>query len=402
MSNAIQKSEPVLQIDETLKNQLERIEVIVNETELAFRSESGKVMRALKMAAGIKALKEMITPAMMQQFIMPLMNTPIGFKTDQDPARPRFKDGQKVEVKPYPEIVVKECAIVAMLKGAQLVGNEFNIISGQAYFTKEFFMRSLGQLPDVTNVVPSPGIPQIDTASGKAKIRYGLSWKRKGQTECLLDAEGKPGRVFEIRCDRFSSVDQVIGKADRKAYAAAYKQIVGSELAPADGDVDDLAPVDGVVVQQQSRGNASDLNDFADAQAKKAQAQSASQQAPAQQEQKAAKPESDAQQAADEGDGQQDGESQEQPAQGQPAQEESQQEEIKDDLSTYEKFFDMMEQIAVANSISPSDCARAAGLALMQVGLKGKAEKTSIEWRTAQISAMREGRFDWSKGIINH
>jgi hypothetical protein len=98
----------------------------------------------------------------------------------------------------------------------------------------------------VTDVVLSPGLPLL--TQGRMAIRFGVCWKKNGIKDFLKDAEGKPGRVFEIKHDGYSSADQIVGKATRKALAAAYQQITGSEITLPEGDVDDLAPVNGVIV----------------------------------------------------------------------------------------------------------------------------------------------------------
>lgn len=240
------------------KAALEKMESVIKESEIAMSANGGKITKAFAMAQGIQTMRGLITDEMMNKYIIPLMNTRLGFKTDKDPNRKvRDKNGDYKSTTPYPIAVVKDCVIETLLRGGQIVGNEMNIISGQAYFTKEFFQRALGSLPGVTNIVASPGLPQIE--GNKARIRYGLAWRVNGEADCLKDAEGKPGRVLEIKCDGFSSTDQIIGKADRKAYAAAYRQITGSELAPQDGEVGDM--VDGQVVDTQPKSGAESLTD---------------------------------------------------------------------------------------------------------------------------------------------
>lgn len=245
-------------LTDTERYNLDQMESIAKESELVMCGNAGRIVKAFAMAQGIQAMRVIITNEMMSKYVMPLMNTRLGFKTDKNPnQKKKDKEGQWVSPSPYAMEVVKDCVIETLLRGGQIVGNEMNIISGQAYFTKEFFMRAVGALPGVTNVVASPGVPKME--QGKAVIRYGLSWRVNGRSDSLKDATGSPGRVFEIRTDAYSSVDQVIGKADRKAYAAAYRQITGSQLA--DGDVDF---VEGAVVTSgpdQTTKGASSLAD---------------------------------------------------------------------------------------------------------------------------------------------
>lgn len=208
----------------------------------------GRFAKTILMARAINKLRELINPQVMKE-IMPLMNTRLGFKTDKDPNRKtkNRENGQWEAPQPYEVPVVKECVIEATLRGANLVGNEFNIISGQTYLTKEFFERVVGEIPGVTNVVVSPGVPRKE-GDRAALIRVGVSWKKNGVPDQLKDAEAKPGRVLEIRTDAYSSTDQIIGKATRKALAAAYKQITGSDIDVPDGETTDF--VDAQVVPQ--------------------------------------------------------------------------------------------------------------------------------------------------------
>lgn len=238
----------------------EQIEAVIRDSELALGDAGGKVQKAFVMAKGISTLRQKITDKMMVEVVMPLMNTRLGFKTDKDPNRAtkNKQTGEWENPKPYPIPVVKDCIIEGLLRGAQIVGNEINIISAQAYFTKEFFERRLGELPGVTNIVPSPGVPRNE--NGKTLIRFGLSWKVNGQSDCLKDAEGKAGRVFEIKSDQYSSADQVIGKATRKAYAAAYRQITGSTLAP-DGDATEMVEGEAVTPSNGAKRGAENLTE---------------------------------------------------------------------------------------------------------------------------------------------
>lgn len=376
---------------------IQQIEEVVKNTEIALLGATGKITKTFAMARGIQALRAQITPEMMTTYVMPLMNTPLGFKTDKDPKRKVQKEGQWIAPTPYPMEVVKDCIITVMLRGGQIVGNEFNIISGQAYFTKEYFQRALGELPGVTNIVASPGLPVIE--GKKAKIRYGLSWKVKGISDQLKDTTGAAGRVFEIRCDAYSSVDQIIGKADRKAYAAAYRQIVGSELAIPDGDADDF--VDGTVVPTEPKTGASAMNNFVNETQKKTEPVAQ----PAQT--KPVDPPADMNPATgeipDQGDGEPDHEARGDDEPGEQKQQEQNPPQggkpLADDVSTYDAFYEAASG-AVDPSITPSDFSRGIGMALMICGKKGKQNETTEEWRREVLAAIREGRFDWASGKI--
>lgn len=393
MSNEMVKASSALaNVNESIVKVCKDIESVVADTELALKGDAGKITRAFKMAAGMKAIRAMITDQMMNEFVMPLMNNPVGFKTDKDPKRPQWdkKNNCYKKIEPYAMEVVKDCIITVMLKGGNLIGNEFNIISGQAYFTKEFFMRAIGNLPGVTDVVSSPGVPKL-AGDGKALIRYGLSWKVNGVAACLKDADGNKGRVFEIRTDSFSSTDQIIGKADRKAYAAAYRQIVGSELAPPEGDVDDV--VQGTVVASEPAANST--NDFIRQQQEKKEPSKTEN--PQESETGGNETAQEEHHADQQQQNQETEQGQENPD---PESEQKQEDQTSDKVDTYPDFFESVERYANAQEVDPSIMARGIGMALMAVGCKGKGEKTTVEWRTIHIAAIRDRKFDWSTGKI--
>lgn len=239
---------------------LSAIEQVVQDSNMSRLSQYGVFERAIKMANGVAALRRLVDDDVMSN-IEALMNTPLGFKTDKDPNRPTWnpQTRQKESPEPYPMETVKDCFIQAMLWGARPIGNEFNIISGQTYLTKEFFMRALGELPGVTDVRNSPGIPQINSEAGSARIRVGLTWKLEGKPDQLVDAEGKPGRVFEIRVNKGMGPDAVIGKALRKAYHAAYMQVIGSKVsAPPEGDAAEVITVEATSARSEPAGKLND------------------------------------------------------------------------------------------------------------------------------------------------
>src|SRR5215204_5340477 len=80
--------------------------------------------KAYLIANAIAELKSLLTPEYMKP-IMQMQGNKLGFKTDKD------KDGG------YPEAIVKNCLIEAVLMGVQPFGNQFNIIANNTYITKE-------------------------------------------------------------------------------------------------------------------------------------------------------------------------------------------------------------------------------------------------------------------------
>lgn len=193
---------------------------------LSLSGEQNRFGRALKLANGIKQLKDAITPLM--PLIMELQGTSLGFRTDKD------KDGG------YGEEVVKECAIECILRGGQLVGNEMNIIASRFYATKEFFTRALREFPGLTKLEMFPGVPAL--GNGGALVPYIATWNLNGVSDRLekiakLGTDNKT--VVEdtricVRVNNGMGSDAILGKAERKMRAAIYSRITGSNVLDAD------------------------------------------------------------------------------------------------------------------------------------------------------------------------
>jgi hypothetical protein len=179
--------------------------------------------RAYQMAQAVEQLRELLTPEYMAP-IMKLQGTRLGFKTDRD----KNRDGSKGLG--YPEAVVKECLIEAVLLGVQPVGNQFNIIAGGCYITKEGFGYLLLNTPDLTWSI-TPQLPRISSNNTSAAIVMRIEYTHKGK-KAIKEID------IPVKINEYSGTDLVIGKAHRKARAWLHTTITGSE-AP-EGDVMDI------------------------------------------------------------------------------------------------------------------------------------------------------------------
>ena len=195
--------------------------------EVAIRTCKHRFERAFLLAEAMIKLRELLTPQMMTP-IMGLMNNRLGFLTDKNPSRPN-RDGSKPA--PYSVEVVRDCAIEAMMQGVRLVDNEFNIISAGSYITRNGFTRKLRDFEDLTDLKIVLGVPRYNSEKTGVVVTCKGTWKLKGQAGDL-EAD------IPIRTDSGSTVDNLLGKADRKFKARIYAQLTGSELG--DGEVEDL------------------------------------------------------------------------------------------------------------------------------------------------------------------
>lgn len=101
-------------------------------SELLVAQSTGK-LTGIQLTVAKVTVVEMIEKVLDEAFmarVMTLQNKPYGFKTDCDL--------KKNPPEKYPVNVVKDCVIQAILHGAEITGNEFNILGGNAYFTKEY------------------------------------------------------------------------------------------------------------------------------------------------------------------------------------------------------------------------------------------------------------------------
>lgn len=169
--------------------------------------------KAFMVASAIEELKNLLTPEYMKP-IMAMQGNKLGFKTDKD------KDGG------YPEAVVKNCLIEAVLMGLQPTGNQFNIIAGNTYATKEGVGELLKNIEGLSYKTTFE-LPRISADKTSAAIKCNITWELNGikQKETL---------EIPVKMNSMMGTDAVIGKATRKARKWLYDDITGSELPEAD------------------------------------------------------------------------------------------------------------------------------------------------------------------------
>ena len=123
--------------------------------------------KAYVLADATNKLQTLLTPDFMKP-IMALQGNKLGFKTDKDAE------------KGYSESIVKNCIIEAVLTGVQPVGNQFNIISGNCYITKEGFKYLLDNYEGLSYEI-IPKLPRINSDNTSAAIVMIIGWSLNGQ-----------------------------------------------------------------------------------------------------------------------------------------------------------------------------------------------------------------------------
>lgn len=122
------------------------------QTEVNTLSKNNSLVSCLSAASAMYLLDQVLTDEVVNTYFMPLMNTRAGFLTDRNPAKP--KRGQQPAT-PYSIAEVRACLKDAILKGLLPVGNQFNIISGSVYITREGYTALLSRMGVKHRIIPS-------------------------------------------------------------------------------------------------------------------------------------------------------------------------------------------------------------------------------------------------------
>ena len=176
---------------------------------------------AFTAAQVIMLLREALTDEVLDTIFMPLMNSKVGFRTDRD-GKINRKTGKVNEL--YEKDVVREAIIDAALIGLRPTGNQFNIISGTMYPTKEGYTSLLKKIG--AKYIIDYTQPTIDS-QGFATFVCKINYEYKGDKNSFSVSA-------TVRTDQYSSYDQLRGKAERRAKKALYEYLTGTDYGEAD------------------------------------------------------------------------------------------------------------------------------------------------------------------------
>ena len=176
---------------------------------------------AFQAVTAVQLLRTALTDNVMNTVFIPLMNTKIGFKTDRDPNRA----GKNGPVTPYPANVVRDCLIDAMCIGLLPTGNQFNIIAGSMYPTKEGYTALLNKIE--CKYIISLGPDQQPKDAPFAEIPCRINYEQRGD-------KGGYNFIATVKKDGYSSMDQLRGKAERRAKKSLYEYLTGCDFGEAD------------------------------------------------------------------------------------------------------------------------------------------------------------------------
>lgn len=216
---ALKGAEEILAaIPAELKASFEEVERVAGEYSLAQMSTRGRVERALILSEGVKRLRALVQGEVLNRFLS-LQGTRLGFRTDKD------------STGGYEPEVVSQCIVEGLLLGVYPVGNQMNIISNQAYITKEGFEQKLEDLDGFTNFEPSYGVPRRNSDQ-TALVKCTAKWIYHGEEMSI--GYGDDLCDIPVIAHKTTNVDAVIGKAERKLMSRVFKRCTGRSIP--DGD----------------------------------------------------------------------------------------------------------------------------------------------------------------------
>lgn len=180
----------------------------------------------------VNKLEAVLTDEVMDKVFMPLMNKKIGFRTDRDPSRPDRRTG--VAPKPYSREVVRTCIIDGAANGLLPMGNQWNIISGTMYPTKEGFTALLAKMKSTMGLIYSFEFDPETTAKSSDPSYVAIPCRISYRTN-REDLKGWFKYIAMVKSNgETSTTDQLRGKAERKCKRAFYEFLTGLDLGDAD------------------------------------------------------------------------------------------------------------------------------------------------------------------------
>ena len=218
MPNEVAKREEAITAIERLSKEAEALDVFGTKADFAVAIQAAQLVGEIEKWLNTEEIKDSISK---------LAGTPLGFKTDK-------KDNQPM----YDWPVVRQCATHALISGLGMVGNQFNIIKGQMYVTKEGLFKKLHDIPDLTYSIV-PGVTRMDSAGKKGIVPVMIYWTWHGK-------ENEQAIDIPVQNIHEGSVDQAVGKAIRKARKWLFEDVTSTEVR--DGEIGDSITIDAASV----------------------------------------------------------------------------------------------------------------------------------------------------------
>lgn len=187
----------------------------------------------------VSKLRNILDDEVMNTVFMPLMNTRIGYLTD----KPSNKDNSK-----YTVHQVRDCIIDAISFGLTPTFNQFNIIAGNMYPTKEGYTYLLKKI----GVKYFMSIGQDNSKTDKvSEIPVKIFYEYGGEKNDFTI-------TATVRKTNYSTYDQQKGKAEKRAKKALYELITGKDLGDSDDEIIDVESID---ITSKNKNNSENQNE---------------------------------------------------------------------------------------------------------------------------------------------
>lgn len=200
---------------------------------IVLADKSVGIQKAIVLARAMQIIDECLTPEIMEP-IMRLQGSKLGYKTDLD--RVKNRNTNQYEKGPgYPLDVVKNCFTEMALIGLQPVFNQWNIIGGNSYVTREGGDVLLKNIPYLQEFLIIHEEVNQTPDKLKASVKTKISWTVDSEVHSQV-------LTFPVKSDAYTTHDSLIGKADRKAKIWLFNKIKGTTIS--DGDAEEAKIMD--------------------------------------------------------------------------------------------------------------------------------------------------------------
>lgn len=186
---------------------------------------TNEAAKALITAKAIGQLSQLLSERVMAD-IMPLQNSILGFRTDKPEG--------------YNRECVRSCVTIALMRGLRITGNEWNIIAGNLYVTREGYERLLAELPGFSNLRLQVSVPK--SAGDGALVAAVATWRYSTRDQEMRWEETPKGDYrIAVKVNKGMGADAILGKARSKALRQIYATLTGSVFESV-GDADNAEP----------------------------------------------------------------------------------------------------------------------------------------------------------------
>ena len=158
------------------------------------------------------ALRETMTDQVVERYFRPLAGQKFGFRTDQN----------------YPTEVLRSCIIDAILLGLAPTGNQFNIIKGNCYPTKEGYTNLLKKIGVDYKIEILPNTSQDNSYAimpCRVTYTYGTAKNVKWDKDIVIPKKGN------------ENYDLLAGKANKRIKQALYEYLTGTDWGYSDDEI---------------------------------------------------------------------------------------------------------------------------------------------------------------------